>query len=137
MALNGPIATPDVALPMLTPSGVTTLLTTGHLFRFDKSKTPQPDLVESYAISPDGLVWTMKLHAGLKYHDGTPLKAADVVYSFNRIKGAAPTNKALIKNVTEVEAPDDTTVVFTLSQPEIDFPYFFANYWCATHPRTG
>jgi len=135
LALNGPVPTMDTYLPMLGPAGEAVLLATGHLFRFDKSKTPLPDLVDTYSISADGLVWTMKLHANLKYHDGTPLKAADVVYSFNRIKDAAPTNKTLIKNITNVEAPDNQTVVWTLSQPERELPSFFANYFCAIHPQ--
>ncbi len=135
LTLNGPVPTLDTTVTMQSPAGEAVLLTQGHLFRFDKSKTPRPDLVDTYTISPDGLTWTMKLLPNLKYHDGTPLKAADVVYSFNRIKDAVPTNKVLIKNVTKVEAPDDQTIVWTLSQPEKDFAYFFANYFMGIHPQ--
>ncbi len=135
VALNGAVPTLDTTITMLTPAGQMVLLTGGYLFRFDKNRIAQPELVDTYTISNDGLVYTMKLHAGLKFNDGTPLKASDVVFSFNRIKDAVPTNKLLIQYVTKVEAPDDQTVVWTLSQPEGDFTYFFAMYFMPVLPQ--
>jgi peptide/nickel transport system substrate-binding protein len=45
---------------------------------------PMPGLAESWTVSPDGLTWTFQLRPGLKFHDGTDLDAAAVVYNFQR-----------------------------------------------------
>jgi peptide/nickel transport system substrate-binding protein len=41
-------------------------------------------MVEAEEVSPDGLVWTFRLRPGLKFHDGEPVLAKDVVASINR-----------------------------------------------------
>ena len=43
-----------------------------------------PWLAESWDVSQDGLTYTFKLRSDVKFHDGTPLKASDVVFSYNR-----------------------------------------------------
>ncbi|MEI8154593.1 MAG: ABC transporter substrate-binding protein, partial [Hyphomicrobiales bacterium] len=40
----------------------------------------QPWLARSHAVSEDGLTWLFKLNDGVKFHDGSPVTAADVVY---------------------------------------------------------
>ena len=47
---------------------------------------------ESHTVSEDGLTWEFKLRPGAKFHDGSELTAADVVYSFQRVLelGKAP-----------------------------------------------
>src|SRR5262249_19923082 len=45
----------------------------------------EPWVAENYAISPDGLTYTFKMRRGVKFHDGTEVKAQDVVYSLDRI----------------------------------------------------
>ena len=54
------------------------------LFGADKDQAPQPQMVESYTLSADGLVYTMKLRPGLKFHDGSPVTAKDAVASIKR-----------------------------------------------------
>lgn len=74
-----------------------------------------PKLAESWEISADGLVYTFKIRSGVKFHDGSDLDSADVVYSMK--KNALSTNSKLSaahKNVVSVEAPDASTVVITL-----------------------
>jgi len=51
------------------------------LVRFDENVNPIPDLAESWEISPDGLVYTLKLRQDVKFHDGQPMTADDVIYT--------------------------------------------------------
>lgn len=55
------------------------------LTAIDKDLRIVPGLAESWTISPDGKTYVFKLRQGAKFHDGTPLEAADVVSSLNRI----------------------------------------------------
>ncbi len=82
----------------------------------DQNLEMVPSLAESWDISDDGLTYTFTLRHGVKWHDGTPLTASDVVYSYGRIRESA-NNGWRFGTVTDVTAPDDSTVVFTLSAP--------------------
>jgi peptide/nickel transport system substrate-binding protein len=68
-----------------------------------------------------GKTYTFKIRTGVKFHDGTPLTAADVAATFNKIvfppKGVASSRKAFFKMVESITAPDDTTVVMKLKFP--------------------
>jgi peptide/nickel transport system substrate-binding protein len=77
-----------------------------------------PDLAQSWDI-PNSLTYIFHLRSGVKFHDGRPLTSADVKYTFDTILfGALKTPKrGAFKMVTSVEAPDDATVIFHLSQP--------------------
>jgi peptide/nickel transport system substrate-binding protein len=57
-----------------------------NLYRY-QDNPPQivPWLAESHTVSADGLTWEFKLKSGAKFHDGTPVAASDVVYSFRRV----------------------------------------------------
>ncbi len=93
-----------------------------------------PGMAESWTTSADGLVWTFKLRAGMKWSDGVPLKASDFVFGFRRLldpKTAAryASLEYVIKNAEAVNtgkmptdqlgvrAIDDHTVEFTLESP--------------------
>ncbi len=82
-----------------------------------------PNLASSWEISDDGLTYTFHLVDGVTFHDGSPLTAADVVYSFNRIKELQSPPTALMGTDFEVTAADDQTVVFTLPEIRADFLY--------------
>jgi peptide/nickel transport system substrate-binding protein len=83
--------------------------------------SPVPSLAESWGSSDDGLTWTYNLRHDAKFSDGTPLTAADVVYTFNRvIKGASieQTNYgSYVRNISSVKKTDDYTVVMTTKKP--------------------
>ena len=76
-------------------------------------------LVESVKRSEDGLVYTFTIKEGHKWHDGQPLTAKDVAFTYNLVKAHEdfPTLNSYTTNFVSVEAPDDKTVVITLDQP--------------------
>ncbi len=76
----------------------------------------EPALAESWEISSDNLTWTFTLRDGVKFHNGRDLVAQDVVYSFERII-AEGLNGWRFGAVDSITAPDDSTVVITLTQP--------------------
>ncbi len=85
-----------------------------------KDFSTAPGLAESWQESPDHKTWTYKIRAGLKWSDGVPLTAKDAAYSFNRIlKGEYEKTNfgSYVANITKAEAPDDTTLVLTVSKP--------------------
>ncbi|WP_218713663.1 ABC transporter substrate-binding protein [Arthrobacter sp. BF1] len=79
------------------------------------SADPKPDIAESAEFTSP-TVYTVKLKAGLKWANGTELDSKDVKFSFDRqLKINDPKGPAsLLGNLASVEAPDATTVVFTL-----------------------
>ncbi|MGH2559782.1 MAG: ABC transporter substrate-binding protein, partial [Thermomicrobiales bacterium] len=79
-----------------------------------------PSLAESWDISDDGLTYTFHLRAGVAFHDGAPLKASDVKFSFERLvsEEMASPSAADLTSMASVEAPDDATVVLTLKAPD-------------------
>jgi len=82
-----------------------------------------PALAESWSESPDGLTYEFKLRPGLKFHNGDPCTAEDVVFSFTRYKGVGAAElKSKVKNVEVVDA---RTVRFHLHQPWPDFMTFY------------
>ena len=86
------------------------------LYGFDKDMKMIPVLAESYTVSPDGLVYTVKLRKGIKFHDGTDFKADAVKVNFDRVTN--PDNKlkryGLYNNIAKTEVVDDYTARITL-----------------------
>ncbi len=76
-------------------------------------------LAESVDMSDDGKVYTYKMREGLKFHDGQPLTAKDVVFSYNLYKDHEdfPFLNSYTGYFDTIEAPDDSTVVLTLTDP--------------------
>ncbi len=82
-----------------------------------------PCLAESWSESKDHLTYTFTLRKNAKFHNGEPVTAEDVKFSFERYKGASAT---LIKGkVKEVQAVSPTQVRFVLKEPWPDFMTFF------------
>ncbi|MEJ7837591.1 MAG: ABC transporter substrate-binding protein, partial [Thermomicrobiales bacterium] len=93
------------------------------LLSYDAGLNPVPQLAETYDISDDGTVYTFNLRQGVTWHNGRPFVAADVKYSVERILNPAldSPHSAAYASVATVEAPDDATVVFTLSTADASF----------------
>jgi peptide/nickel transport system substrate-binding protein len=83
-----------------------------------------PSLAESYTESPDKLTYEFTLRAGTKFHNGAPVTADDVKFTFERYKGAAA--KLLKDKVKAVEVVDARRVRFHLQAPWPDFLLFYA-----------
>jgi peptide/nickel transport system substrate-binding protein len=77
-------------------------------------------LAESWQISDDNLTITFKLRRDVKWHDGTPFTAADIIYSFSVLKDPdtpAPRIQNYYNDLAEIVAPDDYTVEFRWTKP--------------------
>src|SRR5438094_8811762 len=82
-----------------------------------------PCLAESWTASKDGLTYEFVLRKGVKFHNGDPLGAEDVKFSFERYKGAgASTLKARVR---EVQLVDAGRVRFHLKEAWPDFMTFY------------
>src|SRR5881409_1972330 len=88
-----------------------------------------PCLAESWSASPDGLTYEFVLRKGVRFHNGDPVTAEDVKYSFERYRGISA--KALKDRTAAVEVVDAGRVRFRLKQPWADFLTFYAT------PATG
>ena len=82
------------------------------LIKYDKNLNIVPDLAESFDISRDGLTITFHLRRGVRWHDGAPFTARDVLYTYRvTIDPKTPTAYAEdFKQVKRISAPDDYTV---------------------------
>jgi peptide/nickel transport system substrate-binding protein len=74
-----------------------------------------PSLAESWSASKDGLTYEFILRKGVKFHNGDPVTAEDVKFSFDRYRGAAA--KLLKDRVREVQIVDPGRVRFHLKEP--------------------
>ena len=83
----------------------------------DDGLTLQPMLAEKWEVSSDNLTYTFHLRQGVKFQDGTPMKASDVVYSLKRAKDTKASGWTFTyEPVKDIVAKDDSTVVITLNQ---------------------
>jgi peptide/nickel transport system substrate-binding protein len=88
------------------------------LYTYDANSNVVPMLAESLpTVSKDGLVYTIPLRQGVKFHNGKEMTSADVVASLDRWMQMAPRGKAVAKEVKTVEAKGPYNVVITLNRP--------------------
>jgi peptide/nickel transport system substrate-binding protein len=118
----GTTSDPGQLNPGLTTASGTHLVT-GNIYsgllQFDERLEPQPNLAESWQVSPDGRTYTFQLRSGVVWHDGQPFTSADVKFSFEEVllKFHARTKAGLEKVLERIETPDARTVVFRFKQP--------------------
>jgi peptide/nickel transport system substrate-binding protein len=93
----------------------------------------EPDVAEAWSSTPDGLTFTFKLRQDVKFHDGSPMTAADVKATYERIinppPGVVSARRALYDDISSVEAPDPFTVVFHFKAPNASALDGFASPW--------
>ena len=90
------------------------------LYGIDTSWMAQPQMVEGHHVEEDGLIWTLTLRDGLRFHDKEPVLARDVVASIRRFAARISFAYAQMAATEELSAPDDRTVRFQLKRP---FPH--------------
>jgi peptide/nickel transport system substrate-binding protein len=111
--LDPTIAAP-VAIGQVTWQNVFEGLTT-----IDRDGKVQPQLAESWEISPDGKTYRFKLRQGVKFHNGVAFDSAVAKFAIDRARGADSVNpqKRYYSSIEAVETPDATTLVLKLKQP--------------------
>jgi peptide/nickel transport system substrate-binding protein len=151
------ITTPAAAIDPLTVAdqgGLDMLAQTGeYLTLAAQDLTLKPVLATSWSANSTADVWTFNIRQGVKFHDGSPLTADDVVYTYQQQTGPGK-NSALggVLVPSGVMKVDDYTVAFHLEAPNGNFPYLTSseNYnmiimpnnfapanWQSTFPGTG
>ncbi|MBI1777314.1 MAG: ABC transporter substrate-binding protein [Proteobacteria bacterium] len=115
---------PQADLKVLDTVWTTNNITSNHgymvydvLFAPDGKLVYQPQMVESYEKSADGLTWKFTLRPGLKFHDGTPAEAKDVVATMKRWASRIPTGKTLMQFGKEIVATGTMSFELRLAQP--------------------
>ncbi|MCX0277683.1 ABC transporter substrate-binding protein [Brevibacterium sp. CS2] len=118
-----------------------------NLVQYDaKDGSPTEGLAESWETSEDGMTWTFTLREGMKWSDDEPITAEDVVYTYTQMMedpaGMGAANGSLVQNFDTVEAPDDSTVVITLTEPQApnpgtEIPVVPEHVWSAKEDAVG
>jgi peptide/nickel transport system substrate-binding protein len=96
-----------------------------YLVDIDPASNPVPRLASGWNVSDDGLIYTFTLVENAAFHDGSPLIAEDVVWTFDRLRDpdAEYPTANLYSNILSIQANGDYEVVFTLSEPNPFFLY--------------
>jgi peptide/nickel transport system substrate-binding protein len=87
------------------------------LYGTDGAFQPQPQLAEGHVVEEDGRRCTITLRAGLRVHDGEPIRAQDAVASLRRWMAVAPMGQSIAALLDELSATDDRRIVFRLKRP--------------------
>src|ERR1700730_4258388 len=90
------------------------------LYGIDTNWNAQPQMIEGHQVHEEGLLWTLTLRDGLRFHDKEPVLARDVVASIRRFAPRISFATALMAATEELSSPDDRTVRFRLKRP---FPH--------------
>src|SRR5436190_8092168 len=104
-----------------------------NLLKIDTPNYPKiiGDLAESWTVADDAKTYTFKLHANVKFHDGSPFSSEDVKASYDRIRnppqGVASVRQGLVTDIDTIETPDPLTVIFRLKRPNRALIYAFGN----------
>jgi len=109
------------------------------LVQRDEKFQPAPALALSWTPLPDGKGWRFKLRPNVRFHDGTPFTADDVVFSVERVLAPTSGQKVTLPNVTGARKVDDLTVDLLTSRVTPLLPVASTNFrvmsraWCLRH----
>lgn len=115
---------PQSNLSLLDPVFTTATVTGNHgyyvfdtLYSVAADGKAKPQMAEGHTVSADNRVWKIKLRDGLKFHDGTPVRAVDCAASLERWSKREPFGQILAKSVETWGAADDRTIEIRLTKP--------------------
>lgn len=92
------------------------------LMHINNNLVSEGDLAETWEVSEDGRIYTIKLREGVTFHNGDAFTSEDVLFTFNRSSDPEQSRHSrVIANVAELEAMNDYEVKFTLKQPQASF----------------
>ena len=108
------------------PTGIAGSKIFEGLFEFSPTLEPLPALVREWQISPDGKEYILRLQENVKFHDGTPMTAEDVIFSIMRFHmEVTPRARAILQLIETFEARDPHTLRIVLKQPFQPFLLIF------------
>lgn len=87
------------------------------LFAVDERFEPKPQMVDTWTVSPDRLIYTFTLRPGLKWHDGAPVTAEDCIASLKRWGQRDGMGALLMKNVAALTATGPSSLRLELKEP--------------------
>ena len=120
-AMHADVRTLDPIWTTQTIAAIHGMMVYDTLFSSDNDLNPQPQMVDTWTVSPDRKVYTFKLRDGLKFHDGSPVTSRDVVASMNRWGKRDGAGKQLMgytkSLVVKDSAKDNKTFEWTLTEP--------------------
>ena len=97
------------------------------------------DVATEWTISTDGLTYAFKIRQGVRFHDGSPLTAADVKATYDKIvfppEGVLSIRKNAYTAVERIEDPDPSRVVFKLKFPSASLLNNLASPWNVIYPK--
>lgn len=101
-----------------------------RLVRQDENGAPSPELATEWSANADATQWTIKLRGGVRFHDGSEFDAADVKYSFERIKDPALESPvaSVLGMIDHVEVIDPLTAKIVLSSPHAGLIVLLMDY---------
>ena len=88
------------------------------LFKKDSNGNLINDLATNYTVSNDGLTWTVKIRDDVKFHDGMPLTANDVAFTFNTAANGTGVDLSVLDTAASL---DNSTIEFKLNDPQATF----------------
>jgi peptide/nickel transport system substrate-binding protein len=117
VAMHADVRTLDPFWTTQTIAGIHGMMVYDTLFSSDANLQPQPQMVEKWNVSEDRKIYEFILRDGLKFHDGSPVTAKDVVASMNRWGKRDGAGKQLFEYTASIVARDEKTFVWTLKEP--------------------
>lgn len=115
---------PQADLAILDPINSVSYVTRNHammvfdtLYGVDIDNKAHPQMVAGHQVEQAGLHWTLTLRDGLRFHDGSPVRARDVVTSLRRWGARDNVGQVLMSTTDELAAISDTAIRFRLKRP--------------------
>lgn len=147
VSLHWSTVAPPTFSPLFTVTGAeqqVERLVLGSLLKLNDKLVPTPDLTERWDVSPDAKTYTFYLHKNIRWSDGRPLTAEDVVFTFERgidkrtgsvwaarlgfIEGAAAYGQQKADRVVGLETPNPYTLRMRLTKPHAGYLTVLGNY---------